>query len=376
MKRWILIFVGIVASPVKATDYKKIQSLLLTPDHQAIVLPAGHFVLERGLTLMGQHLVIRGSGQQATVLDFSTQTHGAEGLLVQGEHITLSNLTLLNPPGDGIKMVNSDHIQLDNIHVLWTEGLSARNGAYGIYPILSKNVLVTQCKVSGASESGIYLGQSEGGYITNNHVTDNTVGIELENTRTTLIENNHVEKNSIGLMISERPGLSQQGKDIFITHNAIRANNVRNVLTNQSHLAQGVDGIGILLIASKHVTLTDNVFKTQNIADIAITHYQTTGFQLSRSRFDPNPFQLVIGQNHFSQPSLRVPHKTARGFLFKLALPAHSSNILWDGKISNRTRFDPLNRYLCRDAQQPAIDFLNHQPGVDDTQNPHATRCE
>ena len=43
----------------------------------------------------------------------------------------------------------------------WTGGPKETNGAYGFYPVESKDVLIDGCVAIGASDAGIYVGQSQ-----------------------------------------------------------------------------------------------------------------------------------------------------------------------------------------------------------------------
>ena len=47
--------------------------------------------------------------------------------------------------GDGIKAKGVDTISFLGVRAAWTEGLKETNGAYGLYPVQSKNVLIDGC---------------------------------------------------------------------------------------------------------------------------------------------------------------------------------------------------------------------------------------
>jgi parallel beta-helix repeat protein len=49
--------------------------------------------------------------------------------------------------------------------------------------VQSTNVLIDKCSVSGTSDSGIYVGQSQHVVVRNNTVFDNVAGIEIDNTQ-------------------------------------------------------------------------------------------------------------------------------------------------------------------------------------------------
>lgn len=63
----------------------------------------------------------------------------------------------------------------------WTNGPDANNGAYGVYPVSSKNVLIEGVTVRGAADAGIYVGQSEDIVVRNSLAEYNVAGIEIEN---------------------------------------------------------------------------------------------------------------------------------------------------------------------------------------------------
>ena len=55
------------------------------------------------------------------------------------------------------------------------------NGAYGIYPVESKDVLIDSVLVRGASDAGIYVGQSRNIIVRHSTAVENVAGIEIEN---------------------------------------------------------------------------------------------------------------------------------------------------------------------------------------------------
>src|SRR3546814_14609898 len=70
----------------------------------------------------------------------------------------LSEFAVLNTKGDGIKSKGADRIVYHKLRVEWTAGPKATNGAYGIYPVESTDVLIDSVYVRGASDAGIYVG--------------------------------------------------------------------------------------------------------------------------------------------------------------------------------------------------------------------------
>lgn len=66
-------------------------------------LPAGTYAFNADITFDVSHLIIRGQGMDQTILDFSGQTNGSQGILARGDHFTVQDFTVLNPEGNGIK---------------------------------------------------------------------------------------------------------------------------------------------------------------------------------------------------------------------------------------------------------------------------------
>ncbi len=57
-----------------------------------------------------------------TILDFSSQKSGAQGLLVSSDEVILKDFSIINAVGDGIKVVNANGIYFINIRTEWTNG--------------------------------------------------------------------------------------------------------------------------------------------------------------------------------------------------------------------------------------------------------------
>ncbi len=330
------------------TDFEKIQSLM-EPEQKGenleINLPDGHFKLERGLIINLDDVHIKGSGVDETILDFSTQIDGAPGVSLNGKRVTISNLTILNSAGDGIKASNSEYITFKNLKVGWETERDHMQGNYGIYPISSKNLHIDSCETFGATEAGIYVGQSENSSIVNNISYDNTVGIESENSINTKIKDNQVSNNSIGIMISDIPGLPVFGSNTKIVGNIVENNNKTNSLKNSSHLSYDQSGLGVLLIAVKIAEVQENDFKSNDVSDLVVLNYTSTNFVQSRLLFDPNVRGVKIGVNkHQQDPLTQSPAK-----LFQWSLSSNGYTVLWDGRVSESTYYESLkkNEHFC-----------------------------
>ena len=153
-----------------------VETTLLSPSCRWIVL-AGVAPIPGGITV--KTTGVRNEG--GSILDFAGQQGAGEGLLVTSDDALLTNFAVLNTKGDGIKSKGADRIVYHKLRVEWTAGPKETNGAYGIYPVESTDVLIDSVFVRGASDAGIYVGQSKNIIVRDSTAIENVAGIEIEN---------------------------------------------------------------------------------------------------------------------------------------------------------------------------------------------------
>ena len=177
-------------------DFQKL--FQLAKDGETIELPAGHFKFTKALILDGlKNIRIKGAGIDKTVLSFREQQEGAEGIRVANcKNATLEGFTIQDAIGDNIKAIYTDTLTFRNIKTEWTDVPNTSLGAYGIYPVICKNVLIENCVALRASDSGVYIGQSENIVIRNNKAFENVCGINIENSANVDIYNNESINNT------------------------------------------------------------------------------------------------------------------------------------------------------------------------------------
>jgi len=186
------------------------QQLLDAKPGDVIEIPAGRYAFDRSLTLRANGVTIRGAGMDKSVLSFKGQKAGAEGLLVNGDNFTIENLTIEDSKGDGLKISESKQITIRGVKVQWTGGPSTKNGAYGLYPVKTSNVLIEDCVAIAASDAGIYVGQSRDVIVRRSRAESNVAGIEIENTINADVYDNVATNNTGGILVFNMPALSQQ----------------------------------------------------------------------------------------------------------------------------------------------------------------------
>ena len=138
---------------------------------------AGRFDFTSTLSLDASDVTVRGQGPDKTILSFKDQGQGTggEGLLVTSkENVTIEDLAVEDARGDAIKAQGTRQIIFRNLRAEWTGGPKETNGGYGFYPVLCTDVVIEDCTAIGASDAGIYVGQSENIIVRRNTVRART----------------------------------------------------------------------------------------------------------------------------------------------------------------------------------------------------------
>lgn len=317
-------------SPGEDAQERLQEALILAEPGDEILLEAGHYVLTDGLSLDVDNVTMRGAGMDGTVLDFTAQEGSGEGLLVTSDNVTLRDFALENPKGDGIKSKGADNIVYYRIRVTWTNGPDPDNGAYGIYPVESTGVLVDGAKVTGASDAGIYVGQSNRITVRNSIAEANVAGIEIENSRNALVEHNIATRNTGGILVFDLPGLPVMGGgNVIVANNLVVANDTPNFAPPGNIVAGVRRGTGIMVMANESVLIEDNILQHNPTAPIMVIAYT---LQFEDERYNPFPRAVVVGKNNYGvggdDPQLEGAEMLLEAF--GGALPP----VMWDGQGS------------------------------------------
>lgn len=307
------------------------EALILAAPGDVIELGEGRITLTDGLSLDVDGVTLRGQGMDKSILDFTTQAGAGEGLLVTSDNVTLRDFAVENPKGDGIKSKGADNIIYNAIRVEWTGGPKATNGAYGIYPVESTGVLVTGSVVSGASDAGIYVGQSRDITVRGNVVRFNVAGIEIENSRNALVEKNVATRNTGGLLVFDLPGLPvMNGGNVILRNNAVANNDTPNFAPPGNIVASVRRGTGVLVMANDGVLIEGNAFENNPTAHIMVIAYTQA---YDDARYNPYARNVIVGRNAFGRggDDPQLDNKEALLEAFGGALPP----VLWDGIVED-----------------------------------------
>lgn len=328
-----------------STDFaqKLHERLLDAKPGDVIEIPAGTYHFDRSLTLRADGVTIRGAGMDKTVLSFKGQKAGAEGLLVNGDDFAIENLTIQDSKGDGLKISESENITIRGVKVEWTAGPSTKNGAYGLYPVLTKNVLIEDSVSIGASDAGIYVGQSDGVIVRRSRAEKNVAGIEIENTINADVHDNVATGNTGGILVFNMPGLKQQGGNIRVFNNKVIANNHENFGAKGTPVASVPAGSGIVVNSNDDIEIFGNEIRDNATTNIIISSVYSTGYKDSSKSetFDPYPERIYVHGNTLSGGG-----DSPDGFDLKAlkvamyGLRGNFPDVLWDGYFNKDRKVD------------------------------------
>lgn len=313
--------------------YEEIQeALILAEPGDIIRLTAGTFNLEDSLSLDVDNIRIEGEGMNQTILNFKNQQSGAQGLSVTSDNVTLQDFSVQDAKGDAIKVKGVTNIKFLRVKTEWTNGPSSENGAYGLYPVESRNVLIDGCIAIGASDAGIYVGQSQNIIVRNSRAEFNVAGIEIENSYFADVYNNVATNNTGGILIFDLPSLPQQGgHHVRVFNNQSVGNNTDNFAPEGNIVGEVPRGTGIIIQANSDVEIFDNVIGDNDTVNIAVVTY---GSDTDDDEYYPHPKSIQIHGNKFG-PTGYNPD-TSKGELAQILFELSGGNmpdIFWDGLL-------------------------------------------
>lgn len=320
--------------PSDRLEFDAQEALLAADPGDTVVLPEGRFEMTTELSLITSHITLKGQGIDKTILVYTESATGPQAIISMADHTTVEDLTIVNHPGDGVKMVGVNGAYIRRVKVEWTNRGSSDNGAYGLYPVMSQNVLMEDNIVIGASDSGIYVGQSKGIIVRRNRVEYNVAGIEIENSQNADVYENDVTDNTGGILVFNLPNLLVQGgKGTRLFKNQIYHNNFKNFAPKGTSVALVPQGTGILVMGNDDIEIFENTLDRHNTTSIAVVSYHITERPVEDPNYDALPENIHIHSNRMTHAG-RWPLKGANPL--GLVVGAHSfpyriPHITYDG---------------------------------------------
>ncbi len=305
------------------------EALILAEPGSVIEIPEGTFSFTGALSLDVAGVTLRGAGMDKTILSFREQKTGSEGLLITSDNVVIEELAIEDTPGDGIKAKGVDTISFLNVRIEWTDGPKAENGAYGLYPVESKNVLIDGTVVIGASDAGIYVGQSQQIIVRNSRAEYNVAGIEIENCYFADVYNNVATHNTGGILIFDMPNLPQKGGHSIRVYNNKSVNNDTPNFAPPGNIVGGVPmGTGIMVMSNRDVEVFENEMAENASVNMLIVAYPR---EYNDPEFNPLPQNIYVHDNTYGRAGW-APDGDAKKFIEpKTGLPI--PDIVWDGAV-------------------------------------------
>ncbi len=329
----VLLFAGqaeartVTVAPGAGAQTRLQTALIDAAKGDTVRLAAGRFALTEGLSLDVPGVTVRGAGAAKTILDFTGQKGEGEGLLVTSNDVLLRDFGVRNSKGNGIKAKGSDGISFVNLSVEWTGGPKATNGAYGVYPVSSQHVLIDGVSVKGASDAGIYVGQSQQIVVRGSRAEGNVAGIEIENSYNADVHDNVATGNTGGILVFDLPDLPQQGgHSIRLFRNQVVANNLPNFAAKGNIVASVPSGTGVMVMANRDVHVFDNDIKDNGGNAVMIVAYQNA---FTDKAYNPLPRTIAVRGNRFAGNGAKPAFPG--GAEIAAAVGGTLPPVMWDG---------------------------------------------
>ncbi len=305
------------------------EALILAKPGDTIKLQEGLYQFEDGLSLDIDNVKIIGAGMDKTVLSFAYQKSGAQGLLVTSDGVILKDFAIEDAKGDALKVIGANGIYMVNLRTEWTGGPKSSNGAYGLYPVESKNVLIDGCVAIGASDAGIYVGQSENIIVRNSRAHYNVAGIEIENSFYADVYDNIASHNTGGILVFDLPDLPQQGgHHVRVFRNKAIDNDTDNFAPEGNIVGEVPRGTGIIIQANSDVEVFDNDISGNGTVNLSIVTYSA---ETSDENYYPHPKSIQVHNNRFGNGGFDPDtDKAIAGILYELS-EGNMPDIFWDG---------------------------------------------
>lgn len=328
------------------------EAMILMQEGDTVIIQSGYYSFEDGLSLDVDGVTIKGVGIDKTVLDFKHQKSGAQGLLVTSDRVTLKDFSILDAKGDAIKVIGVKGINMINLKTAWTGGPKSTNGAYGLYPVESEDVLIDGCVAIGASDAGIYVGQSKNIIVRNSLAQYNVAGIEIENSYYADVYDNEASHNTGGILVFDLPDLPQQGgHHIRVFNNQVINNDTDNFAPEGNIVADVPRGTGIMIQANADVEVFNNEIGGNGTINLAIVTYS---YETDDKNYYPHPKSIQVHANRFGKGGFD-PDTETHEMVEQLVEISDGKlpDIFWDGIL-------PLSQMIFGQPQDEKLIISNN----------------
>ena len=352
----------IIINPGENAQEELQEALILMSEGDTLIMRSGFYQFEDGISLDVDNVTVIGEGMNETILDFKNQQSGAQGFLVTSNKVTLKDFAILDAKGDALKVIGSKGINMINLRTEWTGGPKSTNGAYGFYPVESEDVLIDGCIAIGASDAGIYVGQSKNIIVRTSIAQYNVAGIEIENSYYADVYNNLASHNTGGILIFDLPDLPQQGgHHIRVFDNKSIDNDTDNFAPEGNIVGEVPRGTGIIIMANSDVEIFNNVMSGNATVNLSVVSYSD---KTDDPNYYPHPRRIQIHNNTYGPGGFDPDIET--GELAKALYEISNGNmpdIFWDGVVPiSQMIFGQPNEDKLKMQENSDVSFLTISP--------------
>ena len=171
-------------------------------------------------------------------------------------------------------------------------------------PSAEQQHLIDGAVAIGASDAGIYVGQSTQIIVRNSRAEYNVAGIEIENSTFADVYNNVATNNTGGILVFDLPNSGSGRSEYRVFNNQISNNNVKNFAPAGNIVGEVPTGTGMMVLANDSIEVFGNEFADNDSANVMIVSY----FITERPFDDPN-YDLFREHLHSRQQFLRWGRK-------------------------------------------------------------------
>jgi parallel beta-helix repeat protein len=235
-------------------------------------------------------------------------------------------------------------------------------------------VLIEDSVVIGASDAGVYVGQSDQIVVRNNRAEFNVAGIEIENSSNADVHDNIATNNTGGILVFNLPDLAvMNGAVTRVFDNELFENNTENFAPPGNIVGKVPTGTGIALLAAHDVEIFGNVIRDHHTVNIGIISYVPTDIPVTDPMYDQYPTAIYIHDNTLSGTSDKPTGEL--GALMISAIgellpdgPFIVPDIAWDGVLDPARTPNDADRLCFRNNGD--ADFINLAWPLNETDAP------
>ncbi|MEK6807206.1 MAG: parallel beta-helix domain-containing protein [Pseudomonadota bacterium] len=274
----------------------------------------GQFEFDTGLIMTGKRgITLKGAGINKTYLRFENSS-SQDGISInQVDGIVVSDLTIYDAPGNGLRIFRTNHVTIQRVKVGWsnsdpatpygnydaTQESWSSNGAYAFYPVITRYVLIEDSISVGSADAGVYIGQSSDILVRRTEAYHNVAGFEFENTYRAEFVDNIAHDNVGGFLVFDLPGRVQFGEKNRVHRNKSYSNNVSNFGPRGAIIGSLPAGTGMLVLASDQLEVHDNEIYDNRTTGLALVNYGLADANEASTNYDFFSEGLHIYNNTF-----------------------------------------------------------------------------